>query len=369
MKKKSMVWVVCFAVCAMLVSGCGAKEESAEVPAVDRVEEVDGIEIYKDILDDFYRLIATGSEEDIYFEGSDGVAEALWAMEGKNPLNCFGYSIKDISGDGIPELLVGAMEDSHSGKEIYAVYTCQNDTPACTFSGWSRNCYTSMGDGRFFYHGSGGAMYSIFGTYTLSPDGTSLVCEDYYFTCEKDESFSEIGFYHNTSGEWDKAVSEELDISEEEFWGMEEDLLKQTESVPMTPFSAYAYAVESTAELPVTAVFASDVEGELPPYDEFIADTDEYQEKVVFMTQSTVKEFQVLSLSLEDVDENGKITFSTEKLYGLAELTPERPLMAGMTFYGTIPNYGISYVDGNGVTRSFSVGISGMDGSLLLEEF
>ncbi len=369
MKGKRVLFGVCLAVCTLLVSGCGAEKENAQLPAADVAEEVDGIEIYKDILDDFFRLIANGTEENIYFEGSDGVSEALWAMEGKNPLNCFGYSIKDISGDGIPELLVGAMEDSHSGKEIYAVYTCQNDTPICTFSGWSRNCYTSMGDGRFFYHGSNGAMYSIFGTYTISPDGTSLICEDYYFTYEKDESFSEIGFYHNTTEAWDKDASEELDISEEEFWGIEENLLKQTENVPMTPFSAYEYAVESTAEMPVTALFASDAEGDLPAYDEFIADTDESQEKILFMAHSTVKDFQVLSLSLEDVDENGKVTFSTEKIYSLDALTPERPLMVGMTFYGTIPSYGISYVDENGAARSFAVEISGMDGSLILQEF
>ena len=28
---------------------------------------------------------------------------------------------------------------------------------------------------------------------------------------EKDESFEDIGFYHNTTGEWEASVSEELD--------------------------------------------------------------------------------------------------------------------------------------------------------------
>ena len=89
MKGKRVLFGVCCMVCTMLVSGCGAEKENAGLPAADR-EEVDGTEIYKDILDDFFRLIANGTEEDIYFEGSDGVSEALWAMEGKNPLNCFG---------------------------------------------------------------------------------------------------------------------------------------------------------------------------------------------------------------------------------------------------------------------------------------
>ena len=35
----------------------------------------------------------------------------------------------------------------------------------------------------------------------------------------------------------------------------------------------------------------------------------------------------------------------------------------------SIPGTGISYVDENGVTRRFAVEISGMDGSLILQEF
>lgn len=370
MKRKSAFLGVCLMAGMLMISGCGAKEESIETSVADMAEEGEHTEIYRDILDGFYTLIVTGSEDTAAaLEGGEGVLEAVRAMEGENALERIGYSITDISGDGIPELLVGAMEDNHSGKEIYAVYTCRKDIPSCTFSGWGRSGYTSMGDGRFFYQGSNGAMYAIFATYAISPDGTSLICEDYYFTYEKDESFSEIGFYHNTSGAWEKDVSEELDLSEEEFWQIQEDLAKQTKSVALTPFSAYGFTGSSMAELPVTVLFASDVEMDGLAWEEFLADREEAQEKIVFMTQSTVKDFQVLSLSLENVEENGRVTFSTEKLYALEELTPERPLLAGMTIHGTIPQYGISYVDSNGEKRNFAVEISGMDGSLILQEF
>ena len=40
-----------------------------------------------------------------------------------------------------------------------------------------------------------------------------------------------------------------------------------------------------------------------------------------------------------------------------------------MMFFGTIPNNGISYVDGEGVTRRFVLDQSGEDGSLLMTEF
>ncbi len=51
MKEKRVLFGICCMVCTMLVSGCGAKKESAELPAVDRTEEVDGTEIYRDILE------------------------------------------------------------------------------------------------------------------------------------------------------------------------------------------------------------------------------------------------------------------------------------------------------------------------------
>ena len=96
-----------------------------------------------------------------------------------------------------------------------------------------------MEDGRFFNIGSAGAAYTIFGTYTLSPDGTALVCQDYYVTYEKDESFTEIGFYHNTDGVWDPALSEELELSDDAFWALETELESQVRPMTFTPFSAY----------------------------------------------------------------------------------------------------------------------------------
>lgn len=106
----------------------------------------------------------------------------------------------------------------------------------------------------------------------------------------------------------------------------------------------------------------------LSAYDEFIADTTEPQVKVVFSTETDVRDFKVLALTFENADDNGRITFSAKELYALDTLTPKRPLVVGLTFYGTIPNNGISYVDESGKTRSFSLYESGEDGSLLLSE-
>lgn len=84
-------------------------------------------------------------------------------------------------------------------------------------------------------------MYSIFSSNTIALDGTKLDCVDCYFTFPKDESFEEIGFYHNSTGNADSIEgSEELDISDEEFWEMEEALGAQTQNLDFIPFSQYS---------------------------------------------------------------------------------------------------------------------------------
>ena len=82
-----------------------------------------------------------------------------------------------------------------------------------------------------------------------------------------------------------------------------------------------------------------------------------------------MKNFNVLALTMEDVDDDGNVTFSEKSIHTLATLKPERPLMVRMTFEGTIPNYGISYTDTDGSTKRFAVQISGKDGSIILSEF
>lgn len=119
----------------------------------------------------------------------------------------------------------------------------------------------------------------------------------------------------------------------------------------------------------VDAKWAEDEIENYNEYDEFTADTYEYQSKVLFTADRSVKNFNVLALTMEDVDDDGNVTFSEKSIHTLATLKPERPLMVRMTFEGTIPNYGISYTDTDGSTKRFAVQISGKDGSIILSEF
>ena len=124
-----------------------------------------------------------------------------------------------------------------------------------------------------------------------------------------------------------------------------------------------------TAEsLPVKAQYLEDVP-ELGEHDTFIqtdgTEVSESAVKVVFSAESTVR---LLSIAMQDIDENGIFTFSAEELYSQPELTPERPLEAGLVFLGDIPNNGISFTDADGNVKYCAVDMSGMDGSLVLWE-
>lgn len=102
---------------------------------------------------------------------------------------------------------------------------------------------------------------------------------------------------------------------------------------------------------------------------EFNVTGEESQVRVLFTASAAVTDFKVLSLTCEDIDENGNISFSVQECYSQPELTPDCPLIVGMEFFGSIPNNGISYVDTDGVEKRFAVDMSGEDGSLYLWEF
>ncbi len=256
--KKIIVFLTVIIVCTLLFSACGAKEEPVsfsvptkvieELPSAqpaptaepeETPEPIDYAEIYAPLIGEYYDFIVTGGTDEFIEDGFIGVREVMGYTEPETLLGTLGFSITDLSGDGIPELMIVNDDEWLPSTQILAVYSCVEGTPKLVFEGWARNRYHLMNDGRIYNEGSNGAAYSIFGIYELAEDGTKLLCSDYYFTYEKDETFTEIGIYHNTTGEWDKAVSEELRLMPEEFYNMQTDYLAETCKIEFTPFSEY----------------------------------------------------------------------------------------------------------------------------------
>lgn len=349
------------------VSDTSDTDDTAEVEEkkADR-PEVDAIDAYAPLLEHFYTLVSDpyGEYDDI--PGEMGVLEAARTMVG-DALDGIGYAIEDISGDGVPELVVGILPEY--GGQINAVYTLVDGEPQFVFEGWYRNSYSYLGEGRFFYYASGGAEETGQGVVFLTRDASALEVESFYFTQLGGDE--EIHVYYNETGSWDPTQSEESEMTLDDFWAWE----PACENLPMVSFSSYAADngyeyTEHDDGLAVHAEWADDALTEMSDYETFIADDGEYSIDVLFSTVRPLADFELMALSIREVYDDGTVSYAAESIYSLESLMPDRPLVVRMAISGDTPAYGISYVDeyGDGMTHCLTVEVSGEDGSLILRE-
>lgn len=329
---------------------------------------------YNTILDSNYELIMGGADAYAYMDGTSGMGEVIMNSE-ENEADTIGYTFLDVNHDGVAELIIGSISEEKEGKyygqNIYSAYTYK-DTPHLLLEGWSRNRCFLLEDGTFYTEGSGGAMYRMLENYVLDENATQLSCKDCYFTKEKDESYEEIGFYHNTTGELDVSVSEELE--EDVFWSKYDEYGSRTISFELVPFSMYQYVgeqknIEITEDEVVSVEWITEEQLENSQIWSYVADSSQPQVIAAFYANEEIRNLKVLSLTYEDVDHMGNVIFSTEELYHYGDFGPGNPFAITLTMYGTIPYYGISYETTDGETHYYAISESGMDGSAVLVKF
>ncbi|WP_026498003.1 YARHG domain-containing protein [Butyrivibrio sp. WCD2001] len=218
-------------------------------------------EVYAPVLDAYRDILKNGYD----YEGPLSDYIAMGMLEDVNYVekdimnDTVGYLIKDLSGDGVPELVVGRNRQKDfigPGNEgiVYCCYTCKDNKPVLVFDGFNRSCYYWAGDGKFSYLGSGGIMYQYFGLCHLSDDGTKEVWEDFYFS--EDNHDGTASYYHNTLGTDDVEKSEKLDITDMDFSNEEDSLVK--EELPLTLFKDSGDGVEADSGEP-TKVFKNNM--------------------------------------------------------------------------------------------------------------
>ena len=118
---------------------------------------------------------------------------------------------------------------------------------------------------------------------------------------------------------------------------------------------------------PVTVAYASDVAVDKNNAVSVDLSTGDTHASLVFSTSREVKNIQILRLSLTDVDSDGNATFSYSIAHNENAITPDKPLVVDVTFWGDMPEYGIAYTDSDtGSTGYYIVNVSGMDGSVSL---
>lgn len=141
-------------------------------------------------------------------------------------------------------------------------------------------------------------------------------------------------------------------------------------SCPVEAWEGYGHRLtgilKTIAFGPLPAVRVEEVEEDEDIPSVVIGDED-YNTCVVFTARRPVKDFQVLDLEMSE--ESDEMAFLTTTLYTQDELTPNAPLRVSLTFWGDIPNNGISFVDEDGTLHRYAVDMSGEDGSLYLWAF
>ncbi len=214
------------------------KDENKEEAAA--ADEADYNALYAPVFDEVFEVLDYGFNIDReYRYVSGGLSEKVMYSQDDDLLNSIGYVLTDLSGDGVPELLIGSDEDydGNAFSYIYTLCTIEDDKPVCVIAGSTRSSYNSMGDGQLYYQGSGGASITIFGENHLSKDGSGIVWDDFYFTDEKENG--EIGIYYNNTGLFSAAESEELSISEDEFSKKMSQYQDRCVKIPWTPIGQY----------------------------------------------------------------------------------------------------------------------------------
>lgn len=407
MKRRLLALLLICVMCVVALSACGKDKGTAPVadntgsetktednkaedtkpvdtaPAVseDTKEEpvqeaVDYEAIYKPVIDRAYDIISNSIPEDSEpAEGENGLFElrsAAQLYQHGEQIACTGYAIKDLTGDGVPELIIGDISDYENdvyyGCMIYALYTVVDGAPSLTFEGWSRNTYDLMNGNKILNIGSAGAAYAICAVQELSTDATKANFLDFYFTYETDDTYETIGLYHNTTGVYDR---EAADLIEGDIWDFEEGFMNDRQFIDFNSFGEYGdtyvpYPAPVATNSYVTADFAGDEDDN---YTYVECDTSDYKVPIILKAVGEVSNVKVYRLDDLNIDDNGNLSFDWVELYNQPTLPEGTPLVFTAAFPGDFPSYAFSYVDSNGMEWKVGLSISGKDGSLYTDIF
>ena len=120
---------------------------------------------------------------------------------------------------------------------------------------------------------------------------------------------------------------------------------------------------EPETRLAVTVSYADTALIGTGAYQEFVEEESEFTSYLLFTPTQTVTE-----VSLSRIQLGGEETV-LEALGAWPELFPEKPLMAGVVFYGDMTAYVLSFTDEAGEAWQYEVSISGRNGALVWETY
>ena len=125
----------------------------------------------------------------------------------------------------------------------------------------------------------------------------------------------------------------------------------------------------NTGVATVSADYLDDIKEKYPDYvdasETMKVDSSDYDTVLLFHTDGSVQDFRVFSVELS-IDENGGTDFIPTEVFRSAELKKEAPIAVPLNFTGDMSLNGFSYKESDGNIKTFTIGISGKDGSLVI---
>lgn len=384
MRKKIIVLFVILTL-VFSIAGCGGNQSDDEVVInpnsdsgfnsgeIGEDTAIDYAKIYKPILDRYYWNISN-----CYPNGFDNLTAGEYyasqvSENNENALELIGYSIEDVNGDGIRELLIGDVGNENSiypGNDIAAVFTVVDGETAFLFEGWERNRYLYLGDGKFFNQGSSGAAYYSFSQFEIEKNSMDLIYEEHYFT-DYDEATNSVIIYQNDEGIDDVESSEEMDWTTDDYFAAEDQLAQASVFVEMTAFNEYTFDGHGWYADAFNVDYVKNYEdGIVDDVALQYINSDQGQDNILIcIDNKSVTEFSVVALSNFTIDEFGTMRFDCTELKNFGAVEKGEKILIGEDIYGTIPNYGIICAGEDGMIQRMAVQISGYDGSLVLSPF
>lgn len=116
-------------------------------------------------------------EHDANWFEENGMSPEFYAMyksEGDKAFDKIGFTYKDITADGVDELLVGLIDEGNDPSVVYDIYTIVDRQPANVLSGTSRDRYYVMDHEGLVREYSNGAEEYGMDSYIIMPGTTDL---------------------------------------------------------------------------------------------------------------------------------------------------------------------------------------------------
>lgn len=160
--KKSLLTAIPFLLILVLLAGCGipqaeqptdtapstAANPTTETTSAETEDDVayegDASSYYIDVvypqqIDRYYTAISQQWDENAYFDHEMSPLAAHY-YEGK-PLDNVGFTFMDLDGDGIWELIIGAIQNAAQDPLVFEIWALKNDEPVMIAQSSSHNRY------------------------------------------------------------------------------------------------------------------------------------------------------------------------------------------------------------------------------------